>query len=69
MIEALCGTWLRHDVSMISYVIGKDPVRVISAFGCSSDKDEIMDITHIGIEFEGGIQGHISDSWITPKNT
>lgn len=56
-----------HDVSMISYVIGKEPVRVISAIGCSSDKNEIMDITHLGIEFEDGIIGHISDSWITPK--
>lgn len=55
-----------HDVSMISYVIGKDPVRVISAIGCSSDRNEILDITHLGIEFENGIVGHISDSWITP---
>lgn len=56
-----------HDVSMISYVTGKDPKRVISAVGCSSDRNEIMDITHIGIEFEGGFTAHISDSWITPK--
>lgn len=56
-----------HDVSMISYVTGKEPLRVISAVGCSSDRNEIMDITHIGIEFEGGIIGHISDSWITPQ--
>lgn len=56
-----------HDVSMISYVTGKEPKRVISAIGCSSDRDEIMDITHIGIEFESGFIAHISDSWITPK--
>ena len=56
-----------HDVSMISYVTGKDPVRVISAIGCSSDRNEIMDITPIGIEFEDGVIGHISDSWITPR--
>lgn len=56
-----------HDVSMISYVTGKEPKRVISAIGCSSDKNEIMDITHIGIEFEDGVIGHISDSWITPQ--
>lgn len=56
-----------HDVSMISYVIGQDPKRVLSAVGCSSDRNEIMDITHLGIEFEGGAIGHISDSWITPK--
>jgi UDP-2-acetamido-3-amino-2,3-dideoxy-glucuronate N-acetyltransferase len=56
-----------HDVSMISYVTGKNPVRVIDAMGCSADKNEIMAITHIGIEFEGGIIGHISESWITPQ--
>lgn len=56
-----------HDVSMISYVTGKMPVRIVSAIGCSSDQNEIMDITHIGIEFEDGVIGHISDSWITPK--
>ncbi|MBR5555318.1 Gfo/Idh/MocA family oxidoreductase [bacterium] len=56
-----------HDVSMMSYVIGKAPKRVISAIGASSDQNDIMDITHIGIEFEDGVTGHISDSWITPR--
>lgn len=56
-----------HDVSMISYVLGKNPKRVISAIGCSSDGNDIMDITHIGIEMEGGAVAHITDSWITPR--
>ncbi len=56
-----------HDVSMISYVTGKEPVRIISAIGCSSERNDIMDITHLGILFEDGVIGHISDSWITPK--
>ena len=56
-----------HDVSMIAYATGKDPVRVISAVGCSSDRNEIMDITHVTIEFEDGMIGQISDSWITPQ--
>ena len=56
-----------HDVSMIAYTTGKSPKRVISAVGCSSDKNEIMDITHLTIEFEGGMIGQISDSWITPQ--
>jgi predicted dehydrogenase len=56
-----------HDVSMIAYVTGKEPVKVISAVGCSSDRNEIMDITHLTIEFEGGMIGQISDSWITPQ--
>lgn len=56
-----------HDVSMISYVLGKNPQRVISAIGCSSDGNDIMDITHIGILMEGGAIAHITDSWITPR--
>ncbi len=56
-----------HDVSMISYVLGKNPERVLSAIGCSSDGNDIMDITHIGIKMEGGAIAHITDSWITPK--
>ncbi len=56
-----------HDVSMIAYATGKNPVKVISAIGCSSEQNAIMDITHIGIEFEGGMVAHISDSWITPQ--
>ena len=56
-----------HDVSMMSYVTGKEPVRIISAVGCSSDQNDIMDITHKSIEFEDGMVGQISDSWITPK--
>src|SRR5574344_1907596 len=56
-----------HDVSLVSYVTSKNSVRVISAVGCSSERNEIMDITHITLEFEGGMIGQISDSWITPK--
>ena len=56
-----------HDISMVAYVTGKNPVKVISAVGASSDRNNIMDITHLGIEFEGGMIAHISDSWITPQ--
>lgn len=56
-----------HDVSMMSYVTGKDPLRVISAVGCSSERNDIMDITHLTIEFDDGVVGQISDSWITPR--
>ncbi|MDD3238102.1 MAG: Gfo/Idh/MocA family oxidoreductase [Candidatus Gastranaerophilales bacterium] len=56
-----------HDVSMTSYIIDKEPLRVISAVGASSDGNEIMDITHVTIEYEDGIIGHISDSWIHPQ--
>ena len=56
-----------HDVSMIRYIIDKKPKKVVSAVGASSDGNNIMDITHITLEFENGIIGHISDSWIHPQ--
>lgn len=56
-----------HDVSMTSYILGKEPLRVISAVGASSDNNDIMDITHVTIEYEDGIIGHVSDSWIHPQ--
>lgn len=56
-----------HDVSMTSYILGKEPIRVISAVGASSDNNEIMDITHVTIEYEDNIIAHISDSWIHPQ--
>lgn len=56
-----------HDVSMTSYVLGKEPVRVISAVGASTDNNDIMDITHVTIEYEDSIIAHISDSWIHPQ--
>lgn len=56
-----------HDVSMISYVVGKKPVKVTSAEGFSSDKNDIMDIVHIDLELEEGVKAHVSTSWIHPQ--
>jgi len=55
-----------HDLSMISYVLGKSPLEVISAVGVSTDKDGIIDVAQIDISFEDGIQAHISSSWVHP---
>lgn len=56
-----------HDVSMIAHVIGKTPVKVLNAVGACCEFENICDITHITIEFEDGIIGQISDSWIHPQ--
>lgn len=56
-----------HDLSMTSYILGKEPVRVISAVGSSSDNNGIMDITHLTVEYEGNITAQLSDSWIHPQ--
>ena len=56
-----------HDLSMTSYILGKEPVKVISAVGASSEGNNIMDITHLTIEYEGGTIAQLSDSWIHPQ--
>lgn len=56
-----------HDVSMISYIMSSQPSRVLSAIGVSSEKNDIMDITHLSIEYENGAIAQISDSWIHPQ--
>lgn len=56
-----------HDVSMISHILGEEPLRVISAVGASSEGNAILDITHIDIEYPSGAVAHVSDSWIHPQ--
>ena len=56
-----------HDVSMIAHITGKAPLKVLSATGAESEFENICDITHLTIEFEDGIIGHVSDSWIHPQ--
>lgn len=55
-----------HDLSMISYVLDKSPVKVKSAVGVSTENNGVMDIVHVDIEFAGNIHAHISNSWIHP---
>lgn len=56
-----------HDVSMLAHVTGKAPVRVMNAVGVASEFENICDITHLTIEFEDGVIGQVSDSWIHPQ--
>ncbi|MBR1617341.1 Gfo/Idh/MocA family oxidoreductase [bacterium] len=56
-----------HDVSMIAHVTGKAPVKVLNAVGAQTEFENICDITHLTIEFEDGVIGQISDSWIHPQ--
>jgi len=56
-----------HDVSMISHAIGKVPLKVLSASGACSERENIFDITHLTIEYEDNIIAQVSDSWIHPQ--
>lgn len=56
-----------HDISMMCYVADKKPLKVKSAEGFSSDKNDIMDIVHVDLELEDGVHAHASTSWIHPQ--
>lgn len=56
-----------HDVSMINYILDKVPTKVISAVGASCDNNEILDITHICLEYDNECIAKISNSWIHPQ--
>jgi UDP-2-acetamido-3-amino-2,3-dideoxy-glucuronate N-acetyltransferase len=56
-----------HDVSMVSYILGSEPIKVLSANGCATARENIFDITHLTLEFENNVIAQISDSWIHPQ--
>lgn len=55
-----------HDLSMAAYILDKKPLSVKSAIGCSVNNDNIIDISHVDINFEDDVLVHLSDSWIHP---
>lgn len=55
-----------HDLSMMMYLLGRDPLRVLSVQGSRTSDDGLVDIAHIELEFDNGIRGHIHNSWVHP---
>ena len=56
-----------HDLSMINYILGEEPDKVLSAVGQSAEDNDIFDITHISISYPSGVVAHIENSWIHPQ--
>jgi predicted dehydrogenase len=56
-----------HDLSMISYILGKEEVELVDANGFSTLNDGIIDVGHLDIKFESNIYAHIHNSWIDPQ--
>jgi UDP-2-acetamido-3-amino-2,3-dideoxy-glucuronate N-acetyltransferase len=56
-----------HDLSMISYLIGKESAELIDANGFSTLGDGVIDVGHLDIKFEDEIYAHIHNSWIDPQ--
>ncbi|OGR82270.1 MAG: hypothetical protein A2902_00185 [Elusimicrobia bacterium RIFCSPLOWO2_01_FULL_64_13] len=55
-----------HDISMILYLLDKDPVRV-SANGAAFLNKDREDVCYVHLEFKDGTMGHIHVSWLEPR--
>jgi len=63
--ENILWSFAPHDISVILYLIGEEPL-FISAMGGDYLNKGIYDITLTNLEFRNGIKGHIFVSWIHP---
>ena len=56
-----------HDISMMSYILGLEPVGIVNACGWSTNNDGVIDVAHLDLNFPGDIPAHIHNSWIDPQ--
>ena len=56
-----------HDISMMGYILGLEPVGIENAVGWSTNSDGVIDVAHIDLNFPGDIPAHIHNSWIDPQ--
>lgn len=59
-----------HDLSMMMYLLDKEPDKVVSSVGYTNHEDGLIDDMHADITFPGNngesIGGHIHVSWVHP---
>ena len=55
-----------HDISIILYLLGKDPVSV-NCQGKAHLNEKIEDITNITMNFDNGAIAFVQSSWLDPK--
>ncbi len=56
-----------HDFSMMAYILGSEPEKVLSVRAWASADDEVVDVVHIDLIFPNNIGGHIHNSWLDPQ--
>ncbi len=56
-----------HDFSMMAYILGAVPERVMSVRGWASADDGVIDVVHIDLIFPNNVGGHIHNSWLDPQ--
>ncbi len=54
-----------HDVSIMDYLIGRDPVSV-SATGASHGGSPTENIAYVIVRYEGSLIGHVHVNWLAP---
>lgn len=55
-----------HDISMISYLLGIDNIKLDKASGYCTSGDKVIDVVHLDLMFDN-IHAHIHNSWIDPQ--
>lgn len=55
-----------HDLSMVSYLLGEEPVDIVSVIGYQNREDGLVDDAHIDLKFPNDVAGHIHISWVHP---
>lgn len=63
--ENILWSFAPHDISVILFLLGEEPVSV-SAFGGCYLSEGIYDTTMTTMEFRNGVKGHIFVSWLHP---
>lgn len=64
-IENALWSFAPHDISVILYLLEKEPVRV-TANGMAYLREGIEDVAFSTLYFEGGVLAHIHVSWLDP---
>jgi predicted dehydrogenase len=66
-IENALWSFAPHDISMILFLLEKDPVSVTATGECYLQKDKgIQDVVFMNMHFEDGTMAHIHVSWLDP---
>ncbi len=56
-----------HDFSMMAYILGSEPERILSVRGWASADDGVVDVVHMDLMFPNNVGGHIHNSWLDPQ--
>jgi predicted dehydrogenase len=66
-IENALWSFAPHDISMILFLLEKEPISVTATGECYLQKDKgIEDVVFLNMQFEDGIMAHVHVSWLDP---